>query len=131
MAIRFEAILPKRFHNSKTAKDALDRLLKGFQVEAQRELQKYPPWQPWKSEPPRTGPRAGGRRTGTLGRNWSSFRLVSGKSITLENKTGYGRFVQGGAGEQARHMAARGWKRVDEVGRSAARRAIDSWKPYG
>lgn len=130
MAIHFDAVLPKRYHTSKEAKASLDDLLKRFQVEAQRELQRYPPWRPWKYPPPKSGPRRDGRRTGSLGRNWGSYRLESGKQITLENKTEYARYVQGDAKTQARHMAARGWQRVDEVGRVAARRAIDGWNAY-
>lgn len=129
MAIHLEAILPKRYHNAKTAREALDGLLKLFQVEAQQELQRYPPWRPWKN-PPKTGLRAGGKRTGNLGRGWASYRLISGKSIELTNKTTYGVYVQGPANRQARALAARGWQRVDEVGRVAARRAIAKAQLY-
>lgn len=124
--MRFEAILPKHTHNSKTAKKSLDKLLMGFQVQAAQRLQRYPPWRPWVN-PPRTGPRAGGKRTGTLGRGWSTFRLESGKQITMENRTTYSPYVQGPKGQQARALAARGWPRVDEVGAEAAKAAIAKW----
>lgn len=128
MALHLVAILPRRYHSYKLAQESLDGLLKTFQVEAASELQAYPPWRPWKYPPPRTGPRAGGRRTGMLGRNWSTYRLISGKSITMENKTSYGRYVQGNRNQQAKALAARGWKRVDAVGAAAALRAIAKWK---
>lgn len=129
MPIHLEAILPKKYHNAKTAREALDGLLKMFQVEAAQELQRYPPWRPWKN-PPKSGVRAGGKRTGNLGRNWGTYRLVSGKSIEMVNKTTYAKYVQGDAKSQARALAARGWQRVDEVGRVAARRAIEKATLY-
>jgi len=129
MALHFEAILPKKVHNAATARKALDKLLLSFQAEAQNQLQAYPPWSPWKN-PPRTGPRAGGRRTGTLGRNWGSYKLVHATSITMTNKTPYARYVQGRAGQQTRVMNSRGWVGVDKIGRAAALRAIAKWKAY-
>lgn len=123
MGITAEAILPKSYTSATKGKAALNKLLTTFAAEAQEELKTYPAWRPWKN-PPRTGPRAGGKRTGQLGRAWNGYTLVPSRSITLENKTPYAQYVQGPKGEQAKALAARGWSRVDEVGKRAARRAV-------
>lgn len=121
--IDLRAIIPGRFHNSRDAKKSIDKLLLNFMANAQKELETYPAAQPWKN-PPRTGLRAGGKRTGTLGRGWTAYELKSGQSITMRNPTTYGSYVQGTAAEQARALARRGWPRVDEVGKRAALKAI-------
>lgn len=128
MGISTQAILPKSYTSAAKAKASLDKLLLTFATEASRELQTYPTAQPWKNPPPTSGPRAGGRRTGQLGRNWGGHVLVSGQSITIENKTPYAVYVQGTKEQQARALAARGWPRVDEVGKRAAARAIAKTK---
>lgn len=124
----FQAIKPKHHTSGKDAQKSIDKLLLSCKEEAFKRLQKYPAWQAWLN-PPRTGLRAGGRRTGTLGRGWSSFTLKSGDSIQMENPTGYGPYVQGSKKTQARALARRGWPRVDEVGEEAAKAALSKWKP--
>lgn len=131
MGLAFEAILPKKYHNAALAKKALDQFLLNFKGEAQRELQQYPTWQPWKN-PPKKGPRAGGKRTGNLGRGWNTYHLVSGQSITMLNPTTYAGYVQGSGPKQpyvkgksqTAVLRARGWPAVDEVGERALKTAI-------
>lgn len=126
-----KAILPKRQIEAAEAQKKLDEFFKRAMTLAQKELQTYPAWQPWKN-PPRAGLRAGGKRTGNLGKNWSTWNLISGKSITMENKIKYSPYVQGTKKTQARSLAARGWPRVDEVGKRAVQKAIVEAKlhPY-
>ena len=115
--VRFEAILPSRYHSPKVAAKALDEVLKAFGVTAQRELKKYPPQQPTTYV-----------RTGTLGRNWEAYTLLSGKSVTLQNTVPYSGWVQGDKSTQARRMAAKGWRGVDVIADLAAKAAIDRWE---
>ena len=131
MGLAFEAIVPKQFHSAALAKKALDRFLLNFKGEAQRELQQYPAWQPWKN-PPKKGPRAGGKRTGNLGRNWNTYQLVSGQSLTMTNPVSYAPYVQGTGPKQpyvrgksqAKALRARGWPAIDEVAGRALKAAI-------
>lgn len=121
-AMRFEAILPKRYHSSKQAKKGLDVLLRTFGVEAQRRLKKYPAQQPTDYV-----------RTGNLGRNWEGTpNLKSGESVTLTNPTPYAVWVQGpnqGSGpKQAGVMAGKGWPSITTVGEEAAKAAIKKWE---
>lgn len=121
--MQYQAIIPKRYTDAAAAQKKVDELLKRFAVEAQRELQTYPAWRPWKN-PPTSGPRAGGKRTGDLGRGWEHYTLVSGHSVTLENRVSYSPYVQGPKGTQARALAERGWPQIDEVGKRAAKKAV-------
>jgi hypothetical protein len=75
----------------------------------EREAKQYPAWRAWTSTPPKTGPRAGGRRTGQLGRGWSRTVSSIGGSVTMriQNPVSYAPYVQGS--RQARAMAARSW----------------------
>lgn len=127
VATGFEAILPKKYTDAASAQKQLDGLLRSFATIAQAKLQTYPPAQPWKN-PPKTGLRAGGKRTGTLGRGWTNYTLVSLKSVTLQNNTSYGAWVQGpttGSGPgQTQVMKRRGWPSVTEVGQEAMAEAI-------
>lgn len=135
MGLAFEAIVPKRYHSAAQAKKALDKFLLNFKGEAQRELQKYPTWQPWKS-PPRSGLRAGGKRTGNLGRNWSTYHLVSGQSLTMTNPISYAPYVQGTGPNkpyvkgksQTKVARARGWPAIDEVAERALKKSIEKTK---
>jgi hypothetical protein len=122
--VKFTAIVPTRMVGDAMMRRAkLDGLMKDIAIEAQKQLQEYPPWSPWK-RPPKTGLRAGGKRTGTLGSGWGSYQLVSGRSVTLENKTEYAQYVQGRRGMQTRAMEARGWKRVDDVAKDAVKKSV-------
>lgn len=125
MVISLVAILPKhKVSSSKAAREGLNRVLLEFRRNSMQGLQKYPKWQPWKN-PPKSGPRAGGKRTGNLGRNWKTVEHIKGESITISNGVPYAKYVQGTNKTQARALAARGWPRVDEIGKKAARKAID------
>lgn len=133
MGIHYTAVLPKRYTTAARGQAAIDRVLVAFQVEVQKRMQAYPAAQPWKNPPPKTGLRAGGRRTGTYGRNWAGGANVtkSKDSITVENRTPYAAWVggsRGGSPGQARALAARGWTSVDDAGPEAARAAIAKFK---
>lgn len=89
---------------------AVTAYLRGFSSEFVREIAKYPP--PGSSRY---------RRTGTLGRNWSTRIRFTKDSVTIENPTPYGIYVQGDpAGPQRRRqtplMQRRGWSNVKQVG---------------
>lgn len=130
MGLKAEAILPSSYTSSKKAKASIDKLLLTAKEGAMKRLQTYPTWQPWKN-PPKTGLRAGGKRTGDLGRNWNSYTLKSGQSIEMKNEIGYAGYVQGkgsGTPRQAKALAARGWPRIDEVAEEAAKEAISKTK---
>lgn len=123
-----KAIIPKRYTDAARAKGSMDKLLLACKEESFVLLQRYPPWSPWKNSP-RTGIRAGGKRTGGLGRNWNSYTLKSGQSIEMTNATKYAPYVQGNSRtQQARALFARGWLPIDTVGKVAVRRAIAKTK---
>ncbi len=87
----------------------LDRLGKAVTAETKA----YPAWRPWKNPPPRTGPRAGGRRTGALGKSWEYKTQQSGQLVIVRIQSSgveYAQYVQGR--RQPRFMEARGWKTV-------------------
>lgn len=126
MSVTYRAILPKNSAWAKAGEKALNNLLLEFAVAAERKLRTYPPAQPWKN-PPRTGLRAGGKRTGNYGRGWQGdHQLKSGESITLTNPVKYATFV--GGPQQAGFMKQRGWPNIKEVGEEAAKEAIQKWK---
>lgn len=128
MGLSCKAVIPDRYVSAANAKKSMDVLLLNCKEEATRLLQTYPGWQPWK-RPPLTGLRAGGKRTGTLGRGWGTHTLKSGKSIEMTNPTKYAKYVQGNSKtEQARALGRRGWTTVDVVGPEAAKRAISRTK---
>lgn len=101
----------------------------GFAGAVLRDLTNYPPAQPWRSRPPKTGPRAGGRRTGTLGRNWKLGPFVrSGSSMSIQvfNDVPYAVFVEGpsrGAkgARQTAEMKRRGWPSITAVANARKR----------
>ena len=65
-------------------------------------------------------PRGGYRRTGTLGRKWTSKvrRLPNGLQGVLGNNTGYATYVQapfGETGGQQRFHRASRWRTIDQA----------------
>lgn len=78
-------------------------------------MQNYPAARPWKN-PPKTGLRAGGKRTGNYGRGW---RVVINKdNAKITNGVLYAVYVGGSKKQrpgQARALAARGWQSTDDV----------------
>lgn len=103
----------------------------------QRAIAKYPPQvsrpQPFKSDKQRryffAALRRGEikvpyRRTGTLGRRWTTEVSPDGRRGVVGNNTPYGPLVQGDASQQVRYHAAGGWRRVDHVARIEARRVV-------
>jgi len=118
MPIYLKAIVPKRFKQPDLNTPRLALL--SFGRDVQSNMQTYPPWMPWKSRPPKTGLRAGGKRTGDLGRAWS-LRWDSPYSLTVGNPTEYAGYVQGyrghgGMGQrQVSALARRGWISITDV----------------
>lgn len=57
------------------------------------------------------------RRTGNLGRTWTTLVQDMGGAVTgrVGNRTRYAKWVQGAKGEQAQEMSARNWQRIDSV----------------
>lgn len=117
----FKAILPRNAPLTATqAKKSIDRLLVKVALTAQGIMQEYPAAQPWKNPPPRTGLRAGGRRTGSYGRGWTTEAAVTTKqeSITVVNPVKYAPYVGGSRGKRPGQVAthtARGWKSTDDL----------------
>lgn len=114
--IIWKPIVPKisMAQRSKAAVARHNAILRDFATLSSNRLETYPPWRPWKN-PPKTGPHAGGRRTGTLGRGWGwREQQRSGviERIIFENRTPYASFVQGR--NQTRHMAARQWPKITD-----------------
>lgn len=117
----FTAILPKRGIKSAAAKDSLDKFLDLLGKKTVAKVQKYPAAKPWTSPPPKTGPRAGGKRTGNLGRSWTSS-VSSLKDVTVTNKVSYAPYVQGDKEtQQTSVMAGRGWLSVTDAAKEALR----------
>lgn len=119
--IKFTLVAPKDQRRYLRVAENYNAILTDFGAAAHNYLRIYPPWLPWKN-PPKTGPRAGGKRTGTLGRNWtqSFVRTARGTgslpslimSVQVANKTPYASYVQGTT--QTRVMQARGWSKVND-----------------
>lgn len=132
MPLRLQAVVPKRAPIASGIHVLLQQALGpvGFQGAVISDLSDYPAARPWKSRPPRTGPRAGGRRTGTLGRNWRPRgpRLTArGLVAEAANDTEYGIHVEGPPRGPARRrqtkvMRDRGWPNVTDVGQKQWRR---------
>jgi len=124
-----KAILPKKslVPPGSEVQRGIDRWLRDFANATVAEMQDYPPAQPWKSRPPRRGPRAGGRRTGNLGRMWGTSISYTRNSVTIVNRTRYAAYVQGPRDRrkgvpQARAMRKRGWQSVQDVAPKLAKR---------
>lgn len=126
--ITIQAIIPRGkvpLDPSKVS-SGVNRWLRDFSFEVIREMQEYPPWRPWKN-PPRSGPRKGGRRTGAYGKGWGSSVTFTPNSVTIRNRVGYAVHVGGPrSGERGRRQAAamraRGWKSVTDVAPPIAKR---------
>lgn len=125
-----EPIKPKGFElpERELLRAELDRL--GRQVVA--DTKAYPPWRPWSSRPPASGPRRGGRRTGALGKSWEyNVGALGSGSIALRVQSKgvkYARYVQGR--NQTRVMRGRGWKTVQANFRKhypEAQKRIAAW----
>jgi hypothetical protein len=123
MALALRAILPRRsvVPAQAAARAGVSRFLRDFAFEAARQMAEYPPARPWRSRPPRRGPRAGGRRTGFYGRGWGVGIRLTPTSAEVSNSASYAVYVggpnpgQGKGRRQARALRARGWKSVSDV----------------
>lgn len=103
----------------------------------QRKLAQYPPQvsrrQPFKTEKQRRyffwALREGiiqvpYRRTGTLGRKWTTEVSPDGRQGRVGNNTPYAPLVQGTREQQASYHAQGGWRRVDHVARTEQQRVV-------
>ena len=116
----FEAILPRRpiAPPPSQQRAGVDRFIRDAAAFTVNQLQDYPPARPWKNRPPKSGPRAGGRRTGAYGRGWPVGLRVQRDRFVVYNTVAYAAWVGGSRRTypgQARAMQARGWKSVDDV----------------
>lgn len=118
-----KAIVPKRPFNTQGVRADARRALDSYGAAVIRRMQFYPAWQPWKN-PPRSGLRAGGARTGNYGRNWRK-RWVGEYGIEVSNPLSYARYVGGPRNRspgQARALRARGWPSITDVARDEVKR---------
>lgn len=102
------------------AKAEIEASLKRWSLEFMTRMQDYPPALPWTSPPPKTGLRAGGRRTQTYGDGWGSKAQIVQEEfkITVRNLVEYAAWVGGYRDMypgQAHFMEARGWPSVQDV----------------
>lgn len=123
-----KAIKPKGFTlpEKQILMSELDRL--GREVTG--ETKQYPPWRPWTSATPKTGPRRGGRRTGKLGDKWGYKVSSSGDLVILKikNPVKYAKWVQGK--KQVGFQKDRGWRTVGQNFAAAApkyRKRMQLW----
>ena len=114
----FRPILPKRppvTVNAQAIRAGLER----FASDMVKEMQAYPGWMPWKSRPPKAGPRAGGKRTGILGKGWI-YSDLRPTQVLITNPVPYAGYVQGYRGrgtkgeKQTKVMMARGWQSISD-----------------
>lgn len=93
------------------------RDLRDFGVKMQSQMEHYPTARPWKN-PPKSGLRRGGKRTGRLRGGWATGLRMSRFRMDLVNQVPYGMPVQGyvpGYGKGRRQsavMRARGWQNI-------------------
>jgi hypothetical protein len=104
-ATKFTAIIPKTPLTRNPVAD-LEKALLDWGGDVVKGMAKYPAQQPTKY-----------RRTGTLGRGWRTWLTrESGRlRVDVENAVVYAPYVEGS--EQSRVMRAKGWQRLDEVGK--------------
>lgn len=120
--MRIEAIKPKRqVIPVANLERRVDRELRDWAADMIRTMATYPRARPWKNPPPKSGPRRGGRRTGSYGRQWQIGK-VTASSIEVLNRIPYGVHVggpkDGSKGRrQARAMAERDWPNITDASR--------------
>jgi len=118
--LRLLALKPsRRVVAVKGLQTRVDRELRDFAGDFIRTMATYPAAMPWKGRTPKSGPRRGGRRTGTYGKGWRLGVVMPG-SIEAVNRVEYAVHVGGpktGAKgkRQAEVMAARHWPNLTEV----------------
>ncbi len=123
MPARITAILPKKTFSPGTAEQEFRRYLENFVIDFKQEMQEYPPDRPWQSRMPRSGPRAGGARTGRYGEGWANARVTySFNKVSVSNPVRYAGVV--GGRYQTATLAARGWKTTEEVAPEVAARHL-------
>lgn len=124
----FVAFLPNK--NKMVSRQSSERATNDWLTTTVREFQRrmaiYPPFTPWKN-PPTTGIRAGGLRTGDYGQGWLGAHVgrIYARSARVTNPVSYARYVGGprtGSGaSQARVLAARGWRSSQDVAQEVIR----------
>lgn len=135
-SIKLKAILPKQVIDPEYSKRQIIKWLIEVSDDFAREMIVYPPITPWQgrlkaklSPYPKKGVRMGGARTLRYMRGWMKrprMTLSNNYSAEIINYVPYAVYVGGpkfGPGVspsrryfQAKHMAARGWKSVSDVG---------------
>ncbi len=116
LGVTFIPLKPKRPVVDLQVPNRVDRVMRQGGGDLVRERRTYPPARPWKSRPPKTGPRAGGRRTGQLARGWA-VRFGRG-FFDVWNPVAYAGYVQGfrkgqKGKRQTKVMKSRGWRNFD------------------
>lgn len=124
--VTWKAIVPRNRFSPSLARSNAEAVLGKFATYALKDMKDYPAAQPWRRTPPRTGPRAGGRRTGAYGRGWTQGARDY-RSVTVENPVGYATYVGGSKRTrpgQTANMASRNWPSISDVGEKAMARAV-------
>lgn len=121
--LAFEAIVPIKTVEFDAAK--VQRQLRAFGTGVVATMQTYPSAKPWKNRPPRTGPRRGGRRTGSYGRSWGMKSLKDRVEIAsglVSRPLKYSGYVGGWltvnarkGQRQSRVMKQRDWPSIETV----------------
>lgn len=123
MPIALKAIIPKNL-NVVPPITGIEGALKSWGTDMVQTMSQYPPWQPWKKAP-KSGIRAGGKRTTALGKNWATDGPFNSRVriwMIVANRVPYAGYVQGYKGKaaprnemQARALAARGWSSISDI----------------
>lgn len=128
MTVRVDAIVPTKKLSTAAVLAELNRSLKAFATDVKKEMSEYPSARPWQSRTPKSGPRAGGKRTGRYGRGWHNAEVeFTPYSVTIVNPVPYASAVGGSRSRspgQAHRLAARGWKSISDVGPGVAKRHL-------
>lgn len=122
--MKVKAILPRRSIRTEELRAGVQREMRAFARDFQREMSEYPPPRPWQGRTPKTGPRADGQRTGRYGLGWQSEPILTPLTVTIVNRVPYARYVGGPHGVQRDYLAARGWNSIDDIGPDVADRRI-------
>ncbi|KKM93546.1 hypothetical protein LCGC14_1207370, partial [marine sediment metagenome] len=93
LGITFTPLVPKKPVVDLKVPNRVNAVMRQGGGDLVRLRKTYPPALPWTSRPPRTGPRAGGQRTGQLARGWQ-VKFGRG-SFEVWNLVAYAGYVQG------------------------------------
>ncbi len=127
LGIKIEPIVPKKPVIDMKYVRRVDTVMRQSGGDLAGVMRQYPPRLPWKKKPdgspgePKTGLRAGGRRTGNLGLNWN---LRNGRGFyEVFNTVAYAGFVQGfltgkKGKRQTEVMRRRNWRNLTAVSKT-------------